>query len=184
MWRLLLFLGTTCSAFSIIACQSDDGQSKSKPEDALKSFLQRYVKENGITDSTTRYADAFVDLNGDGMKEAIVYLVGRWWCGTGGCPTLVLTPEASSYRLVTKILVTRAPIRVLPTRSHGWRTLTALVQGGGVQPGYEAELAFDGESYPTSAANPPARPLVKRVEGEVVLPASANDITRSKPLYP
>jgi hypothetical protein len=188
MWRLLLIFSAISSAFSVIACfgQLDKGlaQSPSKSEDRLRSFLQQYVKESGVTDSSTRYFDAFFDLNDDGKKEVIVYLEGRWWCGSGGCPTLVLTSEGSSYRLVTKIVITRAPIRVLATRSHGWLTLTAWVQGGGVQPGYEAELPFDGKSYPTSAANPPARPLAKSVAGEVVLPALANDITESKPLYP
>src|SRR5262245_17172001 len=80
-------------------------------EDKLRSFLQKYVIASGLpNDTATAYFDAFIDLNRDGQKEAIVYLVGRWWCGSGGCPTLVLTPTASSYRIVTNILITRPPI--------------------------------------------------------------------------
>ena len=186
MWRSTFGLGLNLSVLFAIACFSQTGTTLSElqSEEELRSFLQRYVRENGVTDSSTRYRVAFVDLNDDGKKEAIVYLMGRWWCGSGGCPTLVLTPEASSYRLVTRVQITRPPIRVLTTRSHGWRTLTAWVEGGGIQPGYEAELPFDGGTYPISAANPPARRLATVGKGDVVLPESANDIRTGKSLYP
>jgi len=149
-------------------------------EDQLRSFLQNYDKD-GAEDG---YFPAFVDLNGDGEKEAIVYLVGQNWCGSGGCPTLVLAPKASSYRVVTRIFITRPPIRVLTTSSNGWRTLTVWVSGGGIQPGYEAELRFDGKTYPMNPSVPPARRLREKVEGEVIIPDSANDIRNDKPLYP
>ena len=183
----LAFSGT-CLAMLIAACNGQTHgtpvRSSTKVEDGLRIFLQRYVKESRIDGATTRYFDAFVDLNGDGKKEVIVYLVGRWWCGSGGCPTLILSPVASSYRLVTKVLITRPPIRALPIRSYGWQNLSVWVQGGGVQQGYEAELAFDGQSYPTSPANPPAHPRTSSGPGEIVVPAEAYDFRNCKPLYP
>ena len=46
----------------------------STPEDILKRFLQGYVGKDG--EKATRYFHAFVDLDGDGKNEVIVYLAG------------------------------------------------------------------------------------------------------------
>jgi hypothetical protein len=43
------------------------------------------------------------------------------------------------------------------------------VQGGGIQPGYEAELRFDGNAYPSNPSVIPARPLVNRPHGQIVI---------------
>ncbi len=43
------------------------------------------------------------------------------------------------------------------------------VQGGGIQPGYEAELRFDGNGYPENPSLIPARPLVDRPQGQTVI---------------
>src|SRR6266436_4416791 len=119
--------------------------------ESLKRFLQEYVRLSHLEDDkATRYFHASVDLNGDGKKEVIVYLMGRWWCGSGGCPTLILEREADSYKVVTRTTVTRPPIKVLPTISNGWRSISVWVQGGGIRPGYEAELPFDGRTYPSN----------------------------------
>jgi len=178
----------TCSAFAGFACL---GQSKQQPgvaapiEGSLKTFLQDYLKKPRLSDDeTTRYFDANVDLNDDGKQEIIVYIMGRRSCGSGGCNTLVLAREGSSYRVVTNITISRPPIRALSKLSHGWRSLTVWVQGGGILPGYEAELPFDGTSYPSNPSVLPARRLTQGVSGEIVLPESTNDIRNGKPLYP
>ncbi len=86
--------------------------SSSPPEDSLKRFLQAYDSPYD-TEKTTRYVRAFVDLNGDGKEEVIVYLMGPGWCGTGGCPILILEPQRSTYRLIARILGVRPPVIVL-----------------------------------------------------------------------
>lgn len=113
---------------------------------ALTKFLQSHYKPSFDDARPSQYA--FVDLNGDGVKEAIVYLRGRTWCGTGGCPTLILARRGSSYRFVTKITITWPPIRVLTATSNGWHDIGAWVEGGGIRPGYEAELRFNGQDLP------------------------------------
>jgi len=153
----------------------------SAPEDSLKRFLQDYLRENNAdSDKTTRYLHTFVDLNGDGRKEAIVYLVGRGWCGSGGCVTLILARKGESFRVITWMTITRPPIRVLAGKSNGWRNISVWVQGGGIQPGYEAELHFNGKTYPRNPSVPPARRLARDVRGEVVIPSSQD----GTPLYP
>ncbi len=158
----------------------DLAQSNDKPnstqDESLRKFLQGYLTESRPEDQEpTRFSSAFVDLNDDGTKEVIVYIAGRPWCGSGGCMMLVLTPQGSSYRVVTRATITRPPIRVLTTKSNGWYDLGVSVLGGGVQPGYEARLPFDGKTYPTNPSMFPARHLVQKVAGEVVVPATALD---------
>lgn len=137
------------------------------PPSSLPDFILRYLRlEPG---ETIRYVDATVDLNSDGKKEVLVYVVGRNWCGSGGCPLIILTPEASSYRVVTKTTVTRTPIRVLDGTSSGWRNLGVGVSGGGT-PGYEAELSFDGNSYPRNPTAPPARRTDGTLPGRLLIP--------------
>lgn len=150
-------------------------------EDSLKRFLQDYVRTASLhDDKTPRYIAAFVDLNGDGKNEAIVYLVGRWWCGSGGCPTLILASKGSSYSVVSDISITQLPIRVLTNTSNGWHNIGVRVQGGGIQPGYEAELRFNGKTYPENPSVPPARRLTAKAAGKIVINSSQNGI----PLYP
>lgn len=61
------------------------------PPPGLGSILRRC----GPFSPDTRYALARIDLNGDG-SEAIVYLAGGQWCGSGGCTLLVLSPPGAA----------------------------------------------------------------------------------------
>jgi hypothetical protein len=101
-----------------------------------KKFLQGYVGVPTDENKTTRYSAAFVDLRGDGTQEIIVYLTSKAWCGTGGCTTLILAPEGPSYRVVTRITVTRPPIRILDAKSNGRHDIGVQVRGGGTQYGF------------------------------------------------
>jgi hypothetical protein len=178
-WRLVAHAAIVLSAFLMTICvarsQGRPDAAPSAAEESLKRFLQTFDQ-----DTTTRYVAAFRDLDGDGTPEAVVYLVGRSWCGSGGCETLILTRDAGSWRIVTEITITQLPIRVLTDTSHGWRSIGVWVQGGGIQPGHEAELRFDGRSYPRNPSVPPARQLEGNPDGEVLI-SSTRDAT---PLYP
>jgi heat shock protein HslJ len=121
-----------------------------------------------------RYFHGAADLNGDDDPEVLVHVVGPMLCGTGGCNTMVFTSGDSGYVLVADIPVTRPPIRVSPRTSNGWRNLLVRVSGGGIIPGYEAELSFDGESYPANPAVPPAEPASDTAGAVVVIPEFAD----------
>ena len=91
----------------------------------------------------------------------------------------MLSSTKTSFKLVSKIAVTRPPIRVLDTKSKGWHDLSVRVQGGGVQADYEAKLSFDGETYPSNPSLPSCQRLVKKVAGQVVVHLAAE----GTPLY-
>jgi hypothetical protein len=145
---------------------------------ALRSFLRNYLRDSYAAGRTaTRYFAASVHLTDDRGGQVIVYFTDRHSCGTGGCTTLILAPQGSSYRVVTSITIGWPPIRVLRTTSHGWHDLAMWVEGGGIQPGYEAELSFNGKTYPSNPSVPPARRLGVMVPGTVAVPKDAEGVS-------
>lgn len=115
-----------------------------------------------------RYFASSVDLNGDNRDEIIVHIVGPALCGTEGCDTLVFTPIGDHFRHVTTIRLTHTPIRVSPRSTSGWRNLVVSVSGSGVRR-HNAELRYDGESYPSDPTTIPIRRWA-RTMGDVVIP--------------
>lgn len=132
---------------------------------ALSNFLDSHFGAG----SSKSYVSASVKLHSGPQSQIIVYLTGQEWCGNGGCTTLILEPKGSSYRLISKISVTRLPIRVLRSTTNGWHDIGVFVAGGGILPGYEARLRFDGKAYPRNPTVPPAVPVKNKAEGETVL---------------
>ena len=181
---LLMMAAVVAVGFMFLEANSL-AQPQNKPSsdqmDSLKKFLQNYVG-NSDHNRTTQYSSAFVDLRDDGTQEVIVYLTGDGWCGSGGCTTLVLVPRDSSYTVVTKIIIVRPPIRMLVTKSNGWHDIAVRVQGGGIINAYEAELSFNGKTYPRNPSVPPARRLAEKVAGEEVIPIIALT-EKGSPLY-
>ena len=142
----------------------------------LHSYLQRELKserDNVLKysgeDPRLRYSVAFTDLNGDGKDEAIVYVTGNHVCGSGGCDLTIYTPAGRSWRTVTQMSISRPPIGVLSTSTHGWRDIAVYVAGGGILPGYEAQLKFNGQSYPSNPSVAPAQAIRKGVQIRVLI---------------
>lgn len=149
--------------------------SPTRDEDIEHFLLQEYPDAG-----TIRYATAWVDLNGDGADEAIVYVAAPYFCGTGGCPTLVLTQAGPMWSKVGDISVSRTPIGLPGTTTNGWSDLTVSVGGGGGQSG-TALLKFEGESYPSNPTVPPAE--MTDTVGTIVL-AEEPDFKTAEPVAP
>jgi hypothetical protein len=145
----------------------DEPQLSGQQETSLKAFLRDYVRNPGYDYTRTRYVAAPVQLE-DNTTDIIVYFTDRQSCGTSGCTVLILAPQGSSYKVITSIPAARLPIRVLDTSKHGWRDIGVWVQGGGIQPGYEAALSFNGTTYHVNPSVAPARKL-QYTEGRVLI---------------
>ena len=170
---LLLTNGTAQSSTTRTAVA---GSKRANSPERLKKFMQDHIRQiDPNIDETTMFSYAFVDLNGDRRDEAIVYLTGRSWCGTGGCNTYVLTPDGESYRFVARVPATRTPIRVLDKMSHGWHSVTTVVREDATHI-YEGELRFNGQKYPLDIERPPAEGL----HGRIVIPENPQQV----PLFP
>ena len=149
-------------------------------EEPLRRFLRSYVGgPNSNEGKVTRYFAAFVHLRDDETQQVIVYLSDDGWCGSGGCTMLILEPKSETYRLVTKVMTTRPPIRVLRTKTNDWHDIGVHVQGGGVVHAYDAKLPFNGKSYPISPSRTAQR-LTTETPGEIVVPTGVT----GEPLYP
>lgn len=158
-----------CPFLLVSSCFAETQEQPNSQSSWLEESLSQFLKIwDG--DKATRYIAAFHDLNNDGTPEAIVYLTGSKWCGSGGCTSLVLAQDKSTWKIVTKITITRPPIRMLSNISHGWHNISVWVQGGSVKTGYDAELIFNGKTYPKNPTVPPARQLKKESAGEVLVP--------------
>lgn len=144
--------------------------------DGLHGFLQRLIGANEPDSPGTRYVAAFADLNGDGRREAILYVSGPGWCGTGGCHLWILTPQRGSWRSVGRAPVANAPIRILSTSTRGWRDIGVLALGGG-GPRYEARLRFNGSRYPLVSRAPAAS---ANAAGRTII----TDDQPARPLFP
>src|ERR1043166_9819232 len=110
--------------FALSCLAQTHSRSQTTTNAALKEALKQYLRQQDVeNDGSTRYIASFVDLDDDGKKEVIVHVIAPSLCGTGGCPTLVLVPQQSSFSIVARISITRPPIRVLKVKSHGWHDL-------------------------------------------------------------
>ncbi len=107
---------------------------------------------------TSHFRRAEADLNGDGRKEIFVYITDPYYCGSGGCSLVILSPYRHSFRVVMKSTIVKLPIRLLSTSTHGWRDVGVTVQGGGIIGAYEARMRFNGLQYPS---NPTLRPAIR-----------------------
>ena len=152
----------------VVPVISAQGETDGDARRRLEIFLRTYAEN----DRTATYDVAFVDLNGDGSREAVVYLEGRYLCGSGGCHTLVFRYDRSSYRLISDIPITWPPIRLLDGTTNGWRDVSVWVRGGGLR-GHEVVLPFDGNTYPTNPSMPPARETSGNMSGEGLISVNA-----------
>jgi hypothetical protein len=142
-------------------------------EKALQIFLQGYLKGE---DRAVRYSAAPVSLD-DKTPMRLVYILGRDWCGSGGCTALLLKPEKGTFKVVNRFTLARLPIHVLPDRTKGWHDITMPVRGGGVSY-HIAVLRFNGSRYPGNPSLAPALPESANQGAELGLNAVGD------PVYP
>jgi hypothetical protein len=160
--------------FQLATAQLPSGEASA----GSAEFLERFV--HSIDESIgTHYISAFLDLDDHGAHGAVLYITDPNYCGSGGCTMLVVVRQGDSWRLVTRTTVVRPPIRVLESTSHGWHDIGVWVQGGGIQPGYEAILSFNGKTYPENPSVEPARRSTMPSPGRVVI--ELPQIQRSQP---
>ncbi len=178
--RTLLCILALVSGLTERVCYGQRSPDRTTWERLLKSAVQDHVQSLVGKDSLpSSYAHRFVALSGKENWQAIVYLTGPGWCGTGGCTLLILTEESSSYKVISHIPAIRPPIRQLQSRSHGWHDLAVWRAGGGYR-GHEERLSFDGESYWWNSSDSAGGRSVEKMGGKIVL--SSKD--RESPLFP
>lgn len=162
MRKILLVAGLLTALAAPPALASD---ARRVVRDYIVSHYPRDDHPAGF-DKTYRVVEA--DLNGDGVPEIVAYLSSQDFCGSGGCSLLTLQRRPDGVKAVMSATITRPPVRMLSTASHGWRDIAVQVGGGGTRP-HEVVLKFDGAAYPSNPSLPPARPAKVGARGKVLI---------------
>lgn len=163
------------------------GAEMAGPRNSADAALMAYLRQQlhvaeaaRAGEPQTRVAVAWADLEGDGREEALVYVTGDGWCGSGGCKLMVLEPQGAGFKVRANTTITWLPIGLLATRGHGWRDITVTYAGGGVDPGYVAVLRFNGTRYPEDP-NPPAPRLPHGARPSIVIPETDEGVILAGP---
>ncbi|MDD9194313.1 hypothetical protein PVK62_00495 [Aliivibrio sp. S3MY1] len=122
-----------CLSFVIFGCSNQAD---------LKADLQQSVSE-ATQENEPVFSAGYADLNGDGLEDAVVFLKGMQWCGSGGCTLMIFENLGDSYKLVSKSSVTNTPISVAKTETNGWKDVIVWSRGSGF-----VLMKFNGQQYP------------------------------------
>ena len=138
-------------------------RSEAMAANAARPMLEKAVAgQTGTADN--KFVDKMIDLNGDGVLDAIVLLQGMDWCGSGGCTMMVFEGGKDAMTFKSKSTVTDTPIRVAGTKTKGWSDLIVSSDGK------DRKLVFDGNKYPSNPS--------------LVAPAQGDQVTAAKVLIP
>jgi len=112
---------------------------ESKVDAEVQKTLNQYFKIHRTDPKNTKFNSVKYDLNGDGIKEAIVLLD---WCSKNGCEMLIFEGRESGYRFSSRISRVHAPLTIAQTQHYLWQSLL-------IEKDREwFKLDFDGISYP------------------------------------
>jgi len=99
----------------------------------------------------SEYRPQLVDLNGDGIKEALVLMLGRDWGGTRGQTLLIFRGVEKGFQFNGRMTCVRFPMEgsvcVMKSKSNGWRDLAVRLRGRGAGQKY-AHMKFGVTRYP------------------------------------
>ena len=143
-----------------------DEQTQQNLTDAVNSYLQE-LGANVETEPT--YKTEYIDLNDDGIKDALVLMNTPDWCGTGGCSLFIFQGTENNFEFLSSASLIQQPFTVSKTKNNGWRDLIVDVRGGGATP-QTVVLKFDGEIYPSNPSLEPSINDETTVEGVEVFP--------------
>lgn len=119
----------------------------------LDKAVARYAGPLGLEWDQAATKVAWVDLNEDGLDDAVISLTGADWCGPDGCTVLVFeqmnpldAEEFGRFRPAAEIRMITGPIMVV--RGHGYWSDLVVTSARGPR-----RLHFNGETYPPSPAD-------------------------------
>ncbi len=156
--------------FSAVKSINSETKRNLKLEEAIKKEFDLNQDSGNI-----KYYYNKIDLNGDGIPEVFVHLVGPFVCGTGGCSGVIFKQENGEYKVLSRFSLVNNPVIVSNTKTKGYRDLIMYVSGGGIKSFY-AWVKYDGKGYPM---NPSIQPKVEtgtKVDGVAII---ADDISKS-----
>ena len=125
-----------------------------------KNYGAKYSAED--YEVKNKYEFSLFDLNGDGVQDAIVLFNNSEYCGSGGCTMEIYRGIKGRFKFISRSTITNPPIRALPEKHYGWRSLIVSSRRGSVL------MRFNGNKYPLnpslqSIATPAQLKLAKTI---------------------
>jgi len=111
-----------------------------------------------------------VDLDGDGVGEALVLFEGKDWCKSTGCSLAIFKADGRGYKPVFRTVSVKPPVIVSREEHQGWRDLI-VTSGGGRAPTRRVLLRFSGLGYPRNAMLEPEAQSNRPIDGQVAVAA-------------
>lgn len=167
--------GNTAAPVQLGGATAPGGGTQVSVIGPLNEALARQAVENyriSKDRAPGRYRLVGADLNGDGVREALVLFQGKDWCTRTGCSMAVFQSFEHGFRPISRTVRVKAPVEITDTMTNGYRDL--LVQtGGGPAPERRVRLQFTGEHYSRNAMLQPEVPLGSVVRTEIAIQSAA-----------
>lgn len=155
---LPLFLGACASEPQTQTLTPMPRSTQDPPDERLIDALKEFITQ-GHAPPATGYQYVRYDLNGDGLRDALMLLKTPfgYWCGTHGCTMLVFQAHPGKFTLVNAIQPVQAPVYISTMKSNGWKDLVVRVSGRWTK-AKDVAMLFDGQKYPSNPSDLPPFP--------------------------
>lgn len=134
-----------------------DNRKDLSDEKLFEALEKAIARQDGPPNSRFDYVR--VDINGNGYRDALVYLKipYRHWCGQHGCTMFVMQAGMSSFEHIAEITPIRPPVIISPQKTNHWNDLVIHVDGRWSET-KDVALKYTGITYPSDPAIEPAIP--------------------------
>jgi hypothetical protein len=88
------------------------------------AFLAQDIADARRSGSNPKVFLDLVDLNGDGIPEALARIESPYSCGSHGCAAYVLDLSGPSARSIGDFIRLAFSLKVLPTKTGAWRDVS------------------------------------------------------------
>ena len=133
----------------------------------LQKAIHRYRLSAGKMTGSLKISG--VDLNGDGVGEALVLFEGDGWCISTGCHLVVFAKGVNGFRPMSVIKRVKLPVVAAANFSEGWRDL--IVKSGNQSIGERLVLLKFRGNYPGNATTVAEKLAFLPPRSEVLLAA-------------
>lgn len=117
-------------------------ETEAYPE--LESMI---IKEYDIPEDyreQTKYYYNYVDLNGDGVDEVFVVVMGPYTSGSGGSSAMIVVSAGGELNVNQKLTLVNTPIIISDKMTRGAHDIIALRSGGGAESEYVRLTSSEG----------------------------------------